>query len=214
MYPTAAYLCAVPGAIALAILLWSEWRGKRLRAAVCKVIASNCFLAAALLMGALGTMYGRMILLALVLSWFGDVFLISRNARLFLAGLVSFLLGHFAFGAAFLFRGASAGWCEGAAVVLLITVCVVGWWIVPRAPADMRLPVVAYIVVISLMVCLAWGTYGARGTLWIPVGAVMFYLSDISVARDRFVSPGLANALWGLPLYYAAQFSLAFSVGQ
>ena len=38
-----------------------------------------------------------------------------------------------------------------------------------------------------------------------------FYLSDLAVARDRFVSPGFANALWGLPLYYVAQLLFAYS---
>jgi uncharacterized membrane protein YhhN len=43
------------------------------------------------------------------------------------------------------------------------------------------------------------------------IGAVMFAVSDIFVARDRFVSPSVANRLWGLPLYYAAQLIFALS---
>ncbi len=42
--------------------------------------------------------------------------------------------------------------------------------------------------------------------------AVMFYFSDLAVARDRFVEPGPVNRLWGLPLYYAAQFVFAATV--
>jgi len=36
-------------------------------------------------------------------------------------------------------------------------------------------------------------------------------VSDLSVARDRFVSRSFSNRAWGLPLYYAAQivFGLA-----
>jgi hypothetical protein len=33
------------------------------------------------------------------------------------------------------------------------------------------------------------------------------------VARQRFVSEGFGNRLLGLPLYYAGQFLLAWSVG-
>jgi uncharacterized membrane protein YhhN len=44
--------------------------------------------------------------------------------------------------------------------------------------------------------------------------AVLFYLSDITVARDRFVTgPRFLNRLVGLPLYYSAQFLFAFSIG-
>ena len=46
----------------------------------------------------------------------------------------------------------------------------------------------------------------------IPVGAVMFTASDIAVVRDRFVAPGFVNRLWGLPLYYAAQLIIAWSI--
>jgi hypothetical protein len=54
----------------------------------------------------------------------------------------------------------------------------------------------------------AWGTQQ-----WvILLGAVMFYFSDVSVARDRFVAPGFINGLWGLPLYYGGQLFLAYSV--
>ena len=44
-------------------------------------------------------------------------------------------------------------------------------------------------------------------------GAVAFYLSDLFVARDRFVSEGITNRVIGLPLYYGGQYLLAFSVG-
>jgi len=40
-------------------------------------------------------------------------------------------------------------------------------------------------------------------------GALMFLVSDLAVARDRFVAQGFINRLWGLPLYYAAQLVLA-----
>jgi uncharacterized membrane protein YhhN len=54
----------------------------------------------------------------------------------------------------------------------------------------------------------------AGGTVLILIGAVAFYLSDLAVARNRFVAPGVANRLWGLPLYYLAQLMLAWSVAR
>ncbi len=40
----------------------------------------------------------------------------------------------------------------------------------------------------------------------------MFTVSDIAVVRDRFVTTGFVNRLWGLPLYYAAQLLIAWSI--
>ena len=46
----------------------------------------------------------------------------------------------------------------------------------------------------------------------IGVAAILFAISDVSVARDRFVSRDIANKAWGLPLYYIAQLLFAASV--
>ena len=62
------------------------------------------------------------------------------------------------------------------------------------------------------MVVTALGNAAARGEVAVAAGALMFAVSDVSVARDRFVAPGFANAAWGLPLYYAAQLVLASTV--
>jgi hypothetical protein len=44
-------------------------------------------------------------------------------------------------------------------------------------------------------------------------GALAFYVSDIFVARQRFLKTEFLNRLIGLPLYYSGQFMLAFSGG-
>jgi uncharacterized membrane protein YhhN len=72
----------------------------------------------------------------------------------------------------------------------------------------MKGPVIAYCVVISAMLWLAVGV----GRIEVTLGAVLFYLSDLAVARDRFVAPAFVNRLVGLPLYYGAQVLLALAV--
>jgi uncharacterized membrane protein YhhN len=75
----------------------------------------------------------------------------------------------------------------------------------------MRLSVRAYTAILSAMLVAAAGASAADPAIF--AGALVFYLSDLTVARDRFVSPGFANGLIGLPLYYAAQLMLAATVG-
>ena len=73
-------------------------------------------------------------------------------------------------------------------------------------------PIGIYRLVIAAMCTVATGAGGAGAPWMIPVGAIMFTASDIAVVRDRFVAPGFVNRLWGLPLYYAAQLIIAWSI--
>jgi uncharacterized membrane protein YhhN len=77
----------------------------------------------------------------------------------------------------------------------------------------MRRPVWLYVIAISLMMAMSVGAYAIDRNWLIPLGALLFLLSDLAVARDRFIAPGFANRAWGLPVYFCAQMVLAASVG-
>lgn len=196
----------------LAVVLLGEVRRIPALVLVGKPAASACFIAAAWLAGALESDYGAAVLLGLVLSWFGDVFLMGKARAPFLAGLVSFLLGHVAYAAAFVIRGLDLTWALAACLPLLISAAIVSRWLLPKVDGGMRAPVIAYILVISVMVALAAGTVGAHGLPLILVAAVSFYASDLFVARERFVTQSSTNRLVGLPLYYAAQIAFAWTL--
>ena len=85
-------------------------------------------------------------------------------------------------------------------------------WLWPHL-GRMRIPVLAYIVVITVMV---WGGLAVAGRVpWlVPAGALLFYVSDLAVARDRFVVRRFASRAWGLPAYYLAQVLLALTLGR
>ena len=118
-------------------------------------------------------------------------------------------------------RVATAESCTGGLVAAAIT-AVAGTvaatfvlrWLWPHVERPMRVPVVAYVLVITTMVALAAGAASEHQSWALLVGAVAFYLSDLSVARDRFVAPGFANRVWGLPLYFFAQLLLASQAGR
>jgi uncharacterized membrane protein YhhN len=200
---TAASVCA---------LLASKRRGWRAGEWTFKPLASTGFLLSAWQHGALDSAYGRAVAAALAASWCGDVLLIPKMKRAFLLGLGAFLLGHVAFAAAFVLRGVSWPVSLAVAAALSAPLALVGRWLMPHVPRAMKLPVMAYMTVITAMVALSFGTASARGDARIAVGALGFYLSDLSVARDRFVAPGFANKLWGWPLYFGAQLVLAATV--
>jgi uncharacterized membrane protein YhhN len=229
---TLAYVLAALTAPLVGLLLLGEkrdapWRGWA------KGAASTGFIATAVAAGAADTAFGAWVLAALCLGWIGDIALVSAQRKWFLLGLGSFLLSHLTYIGAFATVRPNALVAVLVAVGLLVPAGLVGRWLWPHLSADMRGPVVAYIAVISAMVAAAAGAVAGAGPsapaaavltsgkpfpgwLWdaaVMTAAVAFYLSDVSVARDRFVAPGFGNRLWGLPLYYAAQLLFALSTG-
>jgi uncharacterized membrane protein YhhN len=193
--------------------LSAELARRRALLYIAKPTASLGFLLVAFGSGASDDAFGIWILVGLVLSLFGDVALMFTGRAAFLAGLASFLLAHIAYVGAFLKAGVSPKWTVIAAAGAVVVAAIVLRWLLPHVEDDMKVPVLGYVAVISVMASLAVGTLGAGLTALIVTGAVLFYISDLFVARDRFVSPGFVNTLAGLPLYYLAQVLLALSTG-
>jgi uncharacterized membrane protein YhhN len=198
--------------ILVAALLWASKTKNRTAEWIIKPLAALTFIAAGYLLGALETTWGTILFVGLLFAALGDVLLIPKGKRTFLFGLVAFLLGHVAYAVAFFVRGVAWSWTLGATVALIAVSVPVLRWLWPHVEKKMQIPVAAYIAVITSMVALALGTFGARGGWCVVIGAIGFYLSDLAVARERFVKHEFLNRLWGLPLYFGAQLVLAASV--
>jgi uncharacterized membrane protein YhhN len=203
-------LCAV----AVAGLLWAEYRGSRQGLWLAKPVASLAFIWAGAAAGALDSTYGQWILLGLVLCLLGDVLLIPHDRpAVFRAGVFAFLGGHVAYSAAFLTQPLDGFGLAGGAILLAVVVGGVLRWLASSLPADMAWPVRIYMIVIGVMSALACGVTAAGGPWAVAAGALAFTASDVSVARDRFVRHEFLNRAWGLPLYYGAQLLLAVTPG-
>ncbi len=142
---------------------------------------------------------------ALVLSLAGDVFLmLPRDA--FVPGLASFLLGHVAYIVG-LAREADdvTAW-----VVLPVVLAVLVGSRVVRAVDDrtLRGPVVAYMVVITAMACVASATGDWRAF----AGALVFMASDSMIAWNRFVRSFPYARLAIMSSYHLAQALLVLSL--
>ena len=154
---------------------------------------------------------GSLLVAALVLCAAGDLFLLFD--RTFDLGLVSFLLGHLAYVAGFAVALPIGRWPLMVVVPLVAAGALISKWLWPHL-GRRRAAVALYIVIISIMV---WGGISVftEGTLpWLSaVGALLFYVSDLAVARQRFVHPEFINRALGLPLYYLGQTLLALTIG-
>lgn len=201
-------IAAVAGAVVALVV--AQTRGRQVGAAVAKTIASVGFVLLALLRADASSGYDRLVLLALALCLLGDLLLLVPRA--FAAGLATFLLAHLAYTAAFCAIIAPRAWSGFVAAVLALASAAVAVWLWPHL-GKLRVAVVAYIAAITVM---AWGAIATAGLTGWPTGVagVLFYLSDLAVARDRFVVRRFASRAWGLPAYYLAQVLFALTLGR
>lgn len=153
------------------------------------------------------------IVLGLVLGAAGDFFLSRRGQTMFLAGMAAFAAGHLAYVAAFWTRGNALGLFPPVAahapalIALGLAVLALGLWLSSKA-GPLRLPVLAYALVIGLMAAAALilPEYPGRDQIWL--GVALFLLSDTLLALRLFASPPAAKkpldlAVW--PAYWLGQ---------
>ncbi len=155
------------------------------------------------------------VLVGLLLSFGGDMALMfQENRRAFTAGLALFLLAHVAYTVVFLIMGRFSG-IDVLSAALLLTIGVGFYTLIRSNLGRMRIPVVVYIVVISLMVNRAVSVPAgaafspAQGAM-IVIGAVLFYASDIILAASRFWMPWRYHRI-SLAFYYSGQLLIALA---
>ncbi|MCP4687075.1 MAG: lysoplasmalogenase [Desulfobacterales bacterium] len=204
-------------AILLPGLLYFEYRKNTRGVLLTKTPLSALFILAALVQPHPAPGYFSFLLAGLAFCMGGDVLLALPGKKTFLFGLVSFLTGHALYVAGFFHLAGPNTWTWlGTGVVAPVSAGV--YFLLKERLGAMKIPVLFYIVVISLMIGGAWTVFGdpalhRTGRLVVLAGAWSFYVSDLFVARNRFVKEEIINRLFGLPLYYLGQFLLAFSAG-
>jgi len=206
MMVAATIICAV----CCLVLVWAEYAKAKTIRIVSKTLASLAFIAVGVIASrAFPTLptAALWILIGLVLGAVGDVALLGKSDRAFMAGLVAFLGGHIAYVVAIANVVGPSHWLHPIAIAPIIVGGLALMWLWPRLH-EMKIPVIVYVLTIVTMVI------GALA-VWHPVlttGAVLFFASDLAVARDKFIEAGFTNRAWGLPCYYAGQLFIAWSL--
>lgn len=158
-----------------------------------------------------------LLLIGLAFSLQGDVWLLFERG--FIPGLISFWLAHACYIA--LFRRDTPWQPTRWSIVacgcgMLVGVTYLYLWR-NGLPADMRLPVAAYVLVIGYMATQAIARAAAFQTpasYCVAAGAVCFMASDTVLAINKFVSPVPAADLWILGTYYLAQWLIVLGMLQ
>lgn len=207
----------LPLAVTVALLIWAEMRGKQRLVYVFKPLSTLIVIAMALLSlvePRQNPTYFVGVLVGLLLSLGGDVALMFRGNRAFLVGLVLFLLAHVAYTLTFSLLGCLSAW-DALTALILLALAVAFYRLIRPGLGSMRLPVIVYMAVISLMVnraaaTLASPVFSTCQALMIAIGAVLFYASDVILAANRFWKPWPYHR-FSLALYYGGQMLIALA---
>lgn len=153
----------------------------------------------------------RFIVAGLVLSLAGDIFLLWPKAG-FLPGLVSFLLAHLMYIAAFCARIRFAARPVPFVIYALAAAGILSQlW--SGIPAALRVPVLAYVACLAAMGAQAAAWWRSNATnnnaRWAAIGGVLFMSSDTLLAINKFATPLPFASLWILVTYWAAQWCIA-----
>jgi len=205
-------------AVLEALALWKQWLKLEYLAKPAVMIILFLWLWTSTGLNGASLWFGIGILLSLA----GDVFLLISLDRLFLAGLVAFLLAHLAYLVGFNIPipEISAWGFVLAVIVGLGGVRVIRRIIAPLAAsgqARMRMPIIIYSTVISLMLLSAMMkmtdiTWNANAATLVGVGAFLFYVSDIILAWHKFVAPIQYGRIYNIGAYHLGQIMLIAGV--
>ena len=158
----------------------------------------------------------------ILFSLLGDVLLMLSLDRLFLAGLIAFLLAHVAYVIGFNTPfPALSTW----GFILAFMIGISGVRVIRRivdslhskGQAGLRIPILLYALVISLMLLSAMlkltdTTWQAGAALLVALGAFLFYLSDIILAWIKFVAPIQNGRIYNILTYHLGQIALIAGV--
>lgn len=205
------------GTILLFGVLYYEKKKNRQPLLITKSILSLFFVITALFQPRPVPVYFHYLLIGLVFCLVGDVCLALPQKKAFMVGLVAFLLGHVLYIFSFSTLVSVSYWFSPGLFIIVVISALIFLWLRSHLKA-MLIPVLLYIMVITFMaigaLAVFWkSSFQVEGRTLILVGALSFYVSDIFVARQRFIKEEYRNRFLGLPLYYIGQFMLAFSVG-
>jgi len=163
------------------------------------------------------TGFNRLIFAALILSLFGDGFLLFAGSSIyfFVYGLIAFLLAHLLYSFAF-FRdfknNPQASKRYGHLMLFFMGVFSLSFYTWIRDYLnDLRVPVMAYIFVISMMAILSGYRYQRVNMLsfkLIYLGAIFFVASDSLLAYNKFVEPFPFSGMLIMGTYMMAQYLL------
>ena len=205
-------------AVLVPVLVYFEIKAQKRPIYVIKPVCTLLIITAALLSLTLpghSETYTLSIVVGLLLSLGGDISLMfQEHKKPFMVGLVFFLLAHVVYGIVFLkFAGVTSTFYIFGGIFLILGIAI--YLFLYPGLDTMKVPVAAYILIITFMVTSAGSTLSASSfphtaALLVIVGSILFWFSDVILATNRFRIPMKYNRL-SLLAYFSGQLLIALS---
>lgn len=133
------------------------------------------------------------VVLALIFSWIGDMFLILKGVKWFTVGGISFMISHFFFILSYAkyvdFNSLNKIIVVSLILLFIISSTIVFKYLKPHLPKPLFYPMYLYLIINGMMNCFAWFramSMSAKASIITAIGALLFYISDCSLFFVRF----------------------------
>lgn len=150
--------------------------------------------------------YRALIISALLFSLVADTLLMIVETDLMIYGILFFLLAHIFYCGAFLLYFDFEIFHGLIALIILVCVCII-FYHTGRNAGKLKIPVAVYTVILGVMVFAAL----TSGKMIIAAGALLFAVSDTTIAIDSFRKPIPHSTVWTWAMYGPAQLLFALS---
>lgn len=157
-------------------------------------------------------LFSSAIFIALILAFIGDLLLLPQQQKhFFKLGILAFAAAHLAYIIAFSRLLLDIEQLLISSLISLFLGVAVYYWLRSYLTTYFKWLVPVYLLLIGVMMTLGMAAGMNMGSYWLFCGSLGFAISDIFVARNRFINNQIINRLLGLPLYYGAQISIIFA---
>lgn len=156
----------------------------------------------------------KLVCCALVFSCMGDTLLILP--QFFVFGLVAFLIAHVSYVLTF-YKDIKV-WNKlknkriQATILLVIIYLIIFYSSIQSKLFELKIPVITYMIIISLMFILALLRDAKSGYISVLIGALLFVISDSFLAIDKFVGHFYLASLVIMMSYLLAQFLIIYGL--
>ncbi len=218
-----ALIFAFLGTVIQSLFIKTEHDEKYIPADILKGSASLCFVLIGLIAFRQNpdSKLARLIFIGLVMGMLGDIllnmrFIFKKNGqKIFLVGILAFLIGHIIYLAAIVPYGVNTLLCTAIGTVVAASLLIYIFRTMEVKTA-FKIFGVVYLGAVIIMTCIAIGTASSIGdtrSLMYAVGAILFTVSDIVLIFNTFSgTTKFSLRITNLSLYYIGQLFIAFSI--
>ena len=160
----------------------------------------------------LDTIFSKWVVIGLLFSVVGDVFLMLRD-KWFVHGLISFFIAHI-FYIVGLYGLFEFSWSNALVSGIILLVMAISFFaylapaVLEEGGINLSIAVASYIIMISVMVWFAILT----GSILLIIAALLFYISDAVLAIDKFRQSFKIAEYMIMTTYFSAQLLFSLSI--